>query len=59
MKLAVNYSREIDELLRADDVDVDLLKCPDWGFDQWRDVLTLARRVGPVYIHFNLQAGRL
>lgn len=58
MKLAVNYSPEAANLLRAGAADVDIFKCPDWAFDRWREVLDAARPLRPVYIHFNHQAGR-
>lgn len=53
MRLAVNYSRALAELVAAGQVVVDLLKCPAWPA-----LVAEARRSGPVYIHFPLVIGQ-
>jgi uncharacterized protein (UPF0276 family) len=52
MKLSVNYSIELANLLKEGIVDVDLIKCADWP-----DMIATARRLKPVYVHFPLDAG--
>jgi uncharacterized protein (UPF0276 family) len=52
--LSVNYSAELAELLREGRVEVDRLKCADWP-----DMIAAARQLGPVYVHFPLDAGSL
>ncbi len=54
MKLAVNYSPQAAELLRAGAVNVDLFKCPDWD-----GLIEEAGSVAPVYVHFPLVTGEL
>ncbi len=52
MKLAVNYSHPLVDLLNSEQVALDLLKCPAWP-----DLVTKALAVRPAYIHFPLQVG--
>jgi uncharacterized protein len=53
MQFALNYSHPAAELLRADKIDVDILKCPDWP-----ETIDEARQLRPVYVHFTFQAGQ-
>lgn len=52
MRLAVNYSLRLEELLQQNLVDCDLLKCPEW-----KGVVSNALELRPVYIHFEIVAG--
>ncbi|MCP4426588.1 MAG: hypothetical protein GY803_19010, partial [Chloroflexi bacterium] len=52
MKLAVNYSYPLIDLLETGQVNVDLLKCPAWP-----DPVEKALNIRPVYIHFPLRVG--
>ncbi|MEO6435602.1 MAG: DUF692 family multinuclear iron-containing protein [Tepidisphaeraceae bacterium] len=52
MQLSVNYSVELETLLRQGKVKVDRIKCPDWP-----DMIATARKLAPVYVHFPLDAG--
>lgn len=52
MKLAVNYSPQLDELIRVGQAEVDLLKCADWP-----ELVEPAQKLGPVYVHFPIHAG--
>jgi uncharacterized protein (UPF0276 family) len=52
MEFSVNYSRELAELLRDGDVEVDRIKCADWP-----DMIATARELRPIYVHFPLDAG--
>jgi uncharacterized protein (UPF0276 family) len=52
MRLSVNYSLELADLLRAGDVQVDRIKCADWP-----DMIAAARELRPVYVHFPFDAG--
>src|SRR4051812_41701686 len=52
MELSVNYSLELEQLLREGKVVVDRIKCPDWP-----DMIATARKLGPIYVHFPLDAG--
>ena len=52
MKLAVNFSNPLVNLIKAKDIQVDLIKCPDW-----EGMLEEALPYGPVTIHFSLEAG--
>jgi uncharacterized protein (UPF0276 family) len=52
MKLAVNFSNPLVHQIKAKEVKVDLIKCPDW-----EGMLAEARPYGPVTIHFSLEAG--
>lgn len=47
MRLAVNYSRELAELIRCDRIAVDLIKCPAWP-----EVVGEAVKLGKTYVHF-------
>lgn len=53
MKLAVNYSTPLRKLIQADEVRVDLLKCPEWD-----GIVAPALALGSVYIHFEIALGR-
>ena len=52
MKFAVNYSTPIAILIEQGEVKVDLLKCPEWD-----GIVQAARKVAPVYIHFEISLG--
>ncbi len=52
MKLAVNFSNPLVELIKSKEIRVDLIKCPDW-----EGMLSEALPYGPVTIHFTLEAG--
>src|SRR4051794_27926445 len=52
MDLSVNYSVEVDQLLRGRRIRFDRIKCPDWP-----DMIATARAIMPVYVHFPLDAG--
>lgn len=52
MKFAVNYSSPIAKLIEQGEVEVDLLKCPEWD-----GIVQAARKVAPVYIHFEISLG--
>ena len=52
MKLAVNYSRELQSLHDSGQVKFDIYKCPDW-----QDMIETASKTKPVYVHFPLCAG--
>ena len=52
MKFAVNYSPQAIELVRSGCIHFDYFKCPPWP-----DLVSTAREVAPVVIHFELQAG--
>jgi uncharacterized protein (UPF0276 family) len=52
MKFALNYSPQAVELLQAGAIDIDLFKCPNW-----EDLVPLAEKHRPVYIHFPFEAG--
>lgn len=52
MELAVNYSPALARLVHEGAVAVDRVKVPDWD-----DLVSAARELGPVYVHFPYQAG--
>jgi hypothetical protein len=52
MQFAVNYSLPLEKLLLSGQVEVDLLKCPDW-----QGVIRAAQRLRPVYVHFEIAVG--
>ena len=52
MKLAVNYSNPLVQLIKSGSIETDLIKCPDW-----EGMLEEAAPYGPVTIHFSLDAG--
>jgi uncharacterized protein len=52
MKLAVNYSAPLRQLLEENAVHVDLIKCPDW-----EGMIAEAERIGDVTLHYDLKAG--
>ena len=52
MKLAVNYSNTLIDLIKEQSVGIDLIKCPDW-----EGMLEEARPYGPITIHFDLHVG--
>ena len=53
MNFAINYSPQAADLLRADEIEIDLFKCPPW-----RDLIAEASALAPVYVHFPLVAGQ-
>lgn len=53
MQFAVNYSPQAADLLREGRIEVDRFKCPPW-----KDLLREASTLRPVYVHFDLVAGR-
>lgn len=52
MKLAVNFSNPLIRLIKENDVEIDLIKCPDW-----EGMLKEAKPFGPVTIHFDHHIG--
>lgn len=52
MKFAVNYSVGLSNCLKEDGFQVDLIKCPEWD-----GLLMEARKIKPVYIHFDILVG--
>ena len=52
MKLAVNYSSALIQLIESGALTVDLIKCPDW-----EGMLEEAQPFGEITIHFDLKAG--
>jgi hypothetical protein len=52
MKLAVNYSAPLRQLLEEGAIHVDLIKCPDW-----EGMIAEAEQLGKVTLHYDLQAG--
>ena len=52
MKLAVNYSNPLIELLSQQRITLDLIKCPDW-----EGMLKEAKPYGKITIHFDLNIG--
>jgi uncharacterized protein (UPF0276 family) len=53
MKLALNYSPQAAELLIGHRIKIDLFKCPN----DWPELITTARSLCPVYVHFALSVG--
>lgn len=53
MLFSLNYSTEMDELLREGAIAVDRIKCAEWP-----DMIAAARQLAPVYVHFRLLAGQ-
>jgi uncharacterized protein (UPF0276 family) len=51
-EVAVNYSAATAGLYKAGLIQIDRYKCPDWP-----DLISSARRLLPVYVHFSLKAG--
>ena len=47
MKLAVNFSNPLVNQIKAKEIEVDLIKCPDW-----EGMLSEALPYDPVVIHF-------
>jgi uncharacterized protein (UPF0276 family) len=52
MKLAINYSKQADQLVQEGSIHVDLFKCPDWP-----DMIQQASQIRPVAVHFPLNVG--
>lgn len=52
MKLAVNYSPALVELLAENKIEIDLIKCPDW---EW--MITEVEGIKPLTVHFDLTLG--
>ena len=52
INFAVNYSKELAELVRTGQVNIDVFKCPAWP-----ELVADARNICPVYVHFPLIAG--
>ena len=52
MKLAVNYSRPLVNLIEQDAIKIDLIKCPDW-----EGMIQESEQFGPVTLHYDLKAG--
>jgi len=52
MKLAVNYSSPLIQLIYEGKINVDLIKCPDW-----EGMIHEARSFGEITIHFDMNAG--
>lgn len=54
MQLALNYSPQAVDALRADAIAIDVFKCPPWD-----DLSAQARVWKPIYIHFPLRVTQL
>lgn len=52
MKLAVNYSRPLVNLIEQDAIKIDLIKCPDW-----EGMIQESEQFGLVTLHYDLKAG--
>ena len=52
MKLAVNYSSPLIDLIDENEIKVDLIKCPDW-----KGMIHEAQAYGEITIHFDLDVG--
>ncbi len=52
MQLAVNYSNPLIDLLKKGQIELDLIKCPDW-----EGMVREASPYAPLTIHFDLKAG--
>lgn len=52
MKLAVNFSNPLIRLLKEGEIEIDLIKCPDW-----EGMLKEAEPYSPITIHYDLTAG--
>ena len=52
MKLAINYSKQADQLVQEGLIHVDVFKCPDWP-----DLIRQASLCRPVAVHFPLSVG--
>ncbi len=53
MQFAINYSPQAAALLSAGQIAIDYFKCPDWDH-----MITDARALKPVYVHFPITVGR-
>ena len=53
MKLAVQYSEPLAELVKTGQVTLDYFKCPAWP-----DLVQQAQAIRPTYVHLPLQVGR-
>jgi len=52
MKLAVNYSDPVANLLRDQQIQIDYFKCPAWP-----DLVATVQKIHPTYVHFPLRVG--
>jgi uncharacterized protein (UPF0276 family) len=52
MQFALNYSLPAADFVQQGRIQIDLFKCPAWP-----DLITAAREIGPVYVHFPLRVG--
>ncbi|MCB0212054.1 MAG: DUF692 family protein [Anaerolineae bacterium] len=52
INFAINYSKELAELVRTGQVHIDIFKCPAWP-----ELVAEAQDICPVYVHFPLIAG--
>ncbi len=53
MKFAVNFSKEAEQLIKDNAVEVDMFKCPDFS----KELIEGAEQTKPSYLHFGLNAG--
>lgn len=53
MLFSLNYSTEMDELIREGAIRVDRVKCAEWP-----DMIAAAQKLGAVYVHFRVLAGQ-
>lgn len=53
MLLSINYSLQAAQLCRQKRLKIDFFKCPEWT-----DMITEAKQLRPVCVHFSLKAGR-
>ena len=53
MRFAVNYSLPLENLLRAEKIDIDLIKCPEW-----ENIIQAGLKVRSCYTHNEIALGR-
>ena len=53
MKLAINYSKQAEALLKRGEIEIDLFKCPALPH-----LIAMAQREHGCYVHFGFRAGR-
>lgn len=53
MLFSLNYSTEMDALVRAGAIRIDRVKCAEWP-----EMIALARQIAPVYVHFRVLSGQ-
>ncbi|SHN29911.1 hypothetical protein [Gracilibacillus kekensis] len=53
MKFAVNFSKEAEKLIKNNDVQIDMFKCPNFS----KELIIQAESSKPCYVHSGLYAG--